>query len=213
MASILRRPLRYSYYNVTVIIVALNLLVFLVAFFPQLRGPIVFSLGLVPDAVFGNGAWWQVLTYMFVQVDFWHLFFNMLTLVMFGIPIERSRGSSEFLLFYLLSGIVAGFATLVINNTIGAGGVPTIGASGAIMAVLLAFAAFFPDDEVAFFGIIRMRAPIMVAVFIGINIIFPLIGIFPRIAYTAHLAGLIFGFLYLLVRYGINPIAVFFRRR
>ena len=88
-----------------------------------------------------------------------------------------------------------------------------VGASGAILAVLLAFAAYFPDTRILFMFFLPMRAPAAVLVFAAATLFFLFTGTNSGVAHLTHLAGLVFGYLYLLVRLGINPARVFFRRR
>jgi membrane associated rhomboid family serine protease len=158
MASILRRPLRYSYYNATIILIVVNILVFLFGYVD--RSGVLMYFYLIPDYVLQAGAWWQVVTYMFVHASWSHIFFNMLALFIFGIQVERHMGSTEFLLFYFVCGIGAGIVTLFFNSATGQGMVPVVGASGAIFGLLLAFAAFFPDARIFVFGILPIRAPV-----------------------------------------------------
>jgi membrane associated rhomboid family serine protease len=211
MASILRRPLRYSYYNATIILIVVNILVFLFKSVDH-SGVLVYFY-LIPDYVLQAGAWWQVVTYMFVHASWGHIFFNMLALFIFGIQVERHMGSTEFLLFYFVCGIGAGIVTLFFNSATGQGMIPVVGASGAIFGLLLAFAAFFPDARIFVFGIIPIRAPVAVAGYAVIEIVSQLVSPQSGVAHLAHLSGLAFAYVYLVVRYGINPIAVFFRRR
>jgi membrane associated rhomboid family serine protease len=207
----LRRPLRYRYYNATVALIVVNVVVFLAMYLS--RGVIVRYLALTPVLVVQNREWWQVITYMFLHAGFWHIGFNMLALYMFGVPLERHLGSGEFLLFYFVAGIGAGLATLVVNWYTGMGYVPVVGASGAIFGVLLAFATYFPDTRILLFFFIPMRAPTAVLVFAGIELVFLLTNTRNGVAHLTHLAGLAFAWLYLVVRLGINPARVFFRRR
>jgi membrane associated rhomboid family serine protease len=207
----LRRPLRYRYYNATVALIVVNVVVFLAMYLS--RGVIVRYLALTPVLVVQNREWWQVITYMFLHAGFWHIGFNMLALYMFGVPLERHLGSGEFLLFYFVAGIGAGLATLVVNWYTGLGYVPVVGASGAIFGVLLAFATYFPDTRILLFFFIPMRAPTAVLVFAGIELVFLLTNTRNGVAHLTHLAGLAFAWLYLVVRLGINPARVFFRRR
>jgi len=211
MASILRRPLRYSYYNATIILIVVNILVFLFGYVDR-SGKLVY-LYLIPTYVLQAGAWWQVVTYMFVHGSWSHIFFNMLALFLFGIQLERRMGSSEFLLYYFVSGIGAGIVTVFFNSATGQGMIPVVGASGAIYGLLLGFAAFFPDARIFIFGILPIRAPVAVAGYAGIEIVSQLLNPRSGVAHLTHLSGLAFGYFYLVVRYGINPIALFFRKR
>jgi len=214
MPGLLRRPLRYSYFNATIILIAANILLFILAWLSPRAGNV---LALIPAAVLRAGAWWQVVTYMFVHGGFQHIFFNMLALFLFGIQLERRMGSTEFLLFYFFTGIGAGLATVLINSAAGLGGVAVVGASGAIFGLLLAFASFFPDARIFVFGFFPIRAPTAVALYAGIEIVLQFwnvrTGSRSGVAHLTHLAGLLFGWLYLVVRFGINPLRLFFRRR
>jgi membrane associated rhomboid family serine protease len=211
MASFLRRPLRYRYYNATIILIVVNILVFLFGFVDK-QGLLAY-LYLFPSYVLQQGGWWQVVSYMFVHASWAHIFFNMLALFLFGIQLEQRMGSNEFLLYYFVCGIGAGLVTVFVNQATGQGMTPVVGASGAIYGLLLAFAAFFPDARIFIFGILPMRAPIAVAAYAGIEIVSQFTNIRSGVAHLTHLAGLLFGYLYLVVRFRINPIALFFRRR
>jgi membrane associated rhomboid family serine protease len=212
MTNILRRPVRYRYFNATIILIVANILVFLLSF-AGFQQTIVGYLGLRPTLVLQLGAWWQIVSYMFVHSGWSHIFFNMLALFLFGIQLEQRMGSTEFLLYYFICGIGAGLVTVLINSATGQGMVPVVGASGAIYGLLLAFAAFFPDTRIFIFGILPMRAPVAVGAYAVIEIVAQFTNLQSGVAHLTHLAGLVFGYLYLVVRYGINPIALFFRKR
>ena len=211
MASILRRPLRYRYYSATIILIVACVLVFLYGFVARGRG--LLYLSLIPNYVLEAGAWWQVVTYLFVHGSWGHIFFNMLALFLFGIQLEQRMGSSEFLLYYFICGIGAGVATVLINAATGQGDIPVVGASGAIYALLLGFAAFFPDARIFIFGILPMRAPVAVAAYAGIEIVMSLTSLQSGVAHLTHLAGLLVGYLYLLVRLDMNAVSIFLHRR
>jgi len=149
---------------------------------------------------------------MFVHGGTWHILFNMLALFIFGTPLERRLGSSEFLLYYFITGIGAGLATLVVNWYTGLAVIPVVGASGAIYGLLLAYATLYPDARLFIFGILPLRAPIAVLLFAGLALFSQLTGTRNGVAHLTHLAGLVFGYLYFLIRMGINPLKVFFRR-
>lgn len=206
----LRRPLRYRFYNATVVLIAANVLVFFLSYLSPYVGA---YLGLTPVYVLRANAWWQPVTYMFVHGGFSHILFNMLTLFLFGIQLEQRMGSSEFLIFYFFSGVGAGLLTLAVNWFTGIGMIRVVGASGSIFGLLLAFAAFFPDSTMLLFGIVPMRTPVAVLVFVGLEIFFQFTNLQSGVAHLTHLAGAGFAALYLSVRMGINPFLVFFRRR
>jgi membrane associated rhomboid family serine protease len=134
------------------------------------------------------------------------------TFFMFGPALERRMGSLEFLLYYFVCGIGVGLLTLLINYNTGLERVSVVGASGAICGLLLAFATFYPDSRMLLFGLIPLRAPVAVLIFAGLSIIFQFTGLLSVVAHLSHLFGFLIGYLYILVRYGINPIRVFFRR-
>ena len=204
-----KRPLTYRYYNATLTLIIINVGLFLInILFPRTTA----YLALTPYLVVRERAVWQVLTYRFVHGGTWHILFNMLALFIFGTPLERRLGSSEFLLYYFITGVGAGLATLVVNWYTGLAVVPVVGASGAIYGLLLAYATLYPDTRLFIFGILPLRAPIAVLLFAGLALFFQLTGARSGVAHLTHLAGLVFGYLYFLIRMGINPIKVFFRR-
>jgi membrane associated rhomboid family serine protease len=209
----LRRPLRYRFYNATIALIAINVLLFLMMMLSRRMQAWEFmELALIPARVVQDRAWWQVLTYMFVHGGVWHLLFNMLALYMFGLPLERNLGSSEFLLYYLVTGLGSGLATLAVNWYSGMEQIPVVGASGAIFGVLLAFATLYPDTRILVFMLFPLRAPMAVLVFAALELFFLLGNRFSGVAHLTHLAGLLFGYLYFLLRLRINPLRVFFRR-
>jgi membrane associated rhomboid family serine protease len=208
--DVVRRPLRYRFYNATIGLIVVNVVLFLATLVaPRVNG----YLALTPLLVIRAGAWWQLFTYQFAHASFLHLFFNMLGLFMFGVQLEHRMGSSEFMLYYLLTGLGAGIATLGVNWLTGQVMVSVLGASGAIFGVLLAFAAFFPDSVIYIFGILPLRAPTAVLIFAGIEVFSQFVGARNGVAHLTHLAGLLFGGLLLALRFRINPLQVFSRRR
>jgi membrane associated rhomboid family serine protease len=199
--NILRKPLPYRFFNVTLILIITNVAIYLM----NRLFPITFGiLALQPDLVFQHGFFWQVASYMFVHSfhDYFHILFNMLVLFMFGSQLELKMGSFEFLLFYLLTGIATGVVMLFMGMTV-------VGASGALFALMLAFATYFPDTTILLFFVIPLRAPLAILVIAGLSVIFQLTGAFGGIAHLGHLAGTVFGFLYFIIRLDINPIRVF----
>lgn len=148
--------------------------------------------------------YWQFFTYMFVQVSPMHLISNMLVLIIFGQVLERSVGTREFLLYYLLCGTLSGITAYFIYILTGQWGVVLLGASGAIYSLLMLFATLYPNSRVYIFGIIPVRAPILVLLYFVIDFV----GQFRSdgIAHSVHLLGLLFGFLYILIRMKINPL-------
>ncbi len=207
--SFLKRQLPYRFYNITLTLIVMNVGLFLInILIPRSMA----YLALTPYLVIRQGAFWQVVTYMFVHGGTFHILFNMLALFLFGTQIERKLGSTEFLIYYLCTGIGAGLFTLVFNWYTGLALIPVVGASGAIYGLLLAYATLFPDSRLFIFGMFPLKAPVAVLLFAGIALFSQISGSRSGIAHLTHLAGLVFGFIYFLVRLGINPFNVFFRR-
>lgn len=155
---------------------------------------------------FVYGMLWQPLTYQFLHGNFWHLFFNMFGLWMFGMPLEREWGARRFLRFYLLAGIAAGiFSALGKWLVFGAGWASaaaltgTIGASGSLFGILAAFAILFPNSPVFVMLLFPIPARMFVLMF-GIMQVLNTPAQFGSgggVDFLAHLGGMIFGFFYL----------------
>lgn len=205
--SILKRPFRYSYYNAAFGIIIVNLLVYMFnAVSPQSR----YYTALIPVFVAGRGFYWQFLTYMFTHsANISHILFNMLGLFFFGTQVERRIGSSEFLLFYLLTGVLAGVFSYAVYMFTGMSGVVLLGASGAVFAVLLAFAVYYPTARIYVMGIFPVRAPVLVIGYTAIELFSQIANVQSGVAHLTHLAGFGFAFLYFIIRLGINPVEVF----
>ncbi|MFN4768705.1 MAG: rhomboid family intramembrane serine protease [Candidatus Kapaibacterium sp.] len=137
--------------------------------------------------------YWQLLSYQFLHGGLGHLFFNMLALWMFGSELEQIWGSSRFLVYYLLCGIGGGLLHLAIDA-----GAPTVGASGAIMGVLVGFGMTFPDRPVMMFPLfIPIPARIFVVIYALIDLYSGISSSMDGIAHFAHLGGAITGVLLL----------------
>lgn len=152
---------------------------------------------------------WQVMTYSVLHGSALHLFFNMLGLWMFGSEIERLWGQKRYLQFLLASVLSAALAQLVWTAVIRSH-VPTVGASGALFGLLLAFGMLFPNRTIMpLFPPIPMKAKVFVAVFGALELLLGLTG-GSDIAHFAHLGGMLGGFL--MIRYWRGQ-APFGRRR
>jgi len=203
MLQRIRTPFRYSNGNATLVLIGINVLVFaLTSVFQQLY----FYLALIPGAVVQLGWIWQPFTYMFVHANMSHIFFNMLGLFFFGTAVERSLGTREFLFFYLLTGTMAGLFSLGAFALGGAWNVQLVGASGAVYAVLLAFAVINPRARIFIWGIIPVQAPLLVAGYTVLELWSEIFGMGGNVAHLTHLAGFAFAALYFPVRHGVNPI-------
>lgn len=146
---------------------------------------------------------WQYFTYMFLHGDFMHIFFNMLMLWMFGVELEQLWGSKRFLTFYLLCGLGAGIVQSIVTLLMDDAS-RTVGASGAISGVMLAFGFAFPDRMVFVMYFLPLRAKYAVLLMIGVNVYFGISGTGGRVAYFAHLGGALIG--YLLLKFGSNNV-------
>jgi len=159
---------------------------------------------------FGPNFWpWQLVTYMFMHGGFLHLFFNMLMLWMFGMELENAWGSRKFLIFYLLCGVGGGLANILVGPLVGQGG-PTVGASGAVFGVLLAFAMLFPDRPIYLYFLFPIRAKYLIAALIGFELLVGVTGSSEGVAHFAHLGGAAVGFVYMLAEIGIIPLREWF---
>ncbi len=163
-----------------------------------------FSDGAIPVVVQGElRGWsssfypWQLITYQFMHGDFAHIFFNMFMLWMFGMEIENIMGSKKFLWFYLLCGVGAGLLQIIATPLLGGGFAPTIGASGAIYGVMIAFAMFFPDRYIMFYFFIPVKAKYLIAFFMVIEFIS--VTDASVVAHLAHIGGAITGVIYILL--------------
>jgi membrane associated rhomboid family serine protease len=187
-------------------LIGINVLIFAAAQFLgwDFRRFLTLRLSMIPAMVL-RGWVWTFASYMFLHGGFSHVFFNMLGLFIFGTPVERQMGSREFLLFYFITGILAGAFSFGVYCLTGAYGVALMGASGALFAVELAYAVFFPDSIVYLWGILPLRAPVMVLGFTALELVFSVTGMNSGVAHFTHLAGFAFGWFYFLIRFGMNP--------
>jgi membrane associated rhomboid family serine protease len=138
-----------------------------------------------------------MLTYAFVHASVQHIFFNMFGLYMFGADVERVWGERRFLAYYLACALAAALTQLVIAS-FGVAAGPTVGASGAIFGVLLAYARLFPHRMIMpLIPPIPMRAPVFVALYGVLELVLGVSGAQAGVAHFAHLGGLLGGFLLL----------------
>lgn len=137
---------------------------------------------------------WQLVTYGFLHGGLGHLFFNMLALYMFGLPIERVWGTRRFLIYYFVCLVGAGVVQLIVAAV--AGEVyPTIGASGAVFGLLLAYGMMFPNSTIMLLiPPVPMKAKWFVIGYGALTLLFGVTGAMPGIAHFAHLGGMLFGF-------------------
>ncbi len=200
--STIRRPFKYSFYNASFIIIGLNIAVYLLtSMFPRLMA--LLSLNVL--YVVRGHAYWQFVTYMFVHGSFSHILFNMLGVFFFGLSVERTIGSKEFLLLYFVSGTLCGIISFFVYMFTGYYFVLLMGASGAIYSLLLAYSVIFPRSTIYIWGIIPVPAPLLIAIYAGIEIASQLLSVKDGVAHMTHLAGFAVAWLYFVVRMGISP--------
>ncbi|MEJ5361921.1 MAG: rhomboid family intramembrane serine protease [Spirochaetota bacterium] len=164
---------------------------------------VTYYLGLIPYLIVDKFYLWQLFSYMFLHSTsgFAHIIFNMYALFIFGMPVERLWGSKKFLIYYLTCGVGAGLAIFIIALLSGGVGyyIPTIGASGAVFGLLLAFGILFPDVEILLFFIIPVKARTLVILYGALELFLELSGGFDSISHIGHLGGLATGILYFII--------------
>jgi membrane associated rhomboid family serine protease len=142
---------------------------------------------------------WQLLTYGFLHGNFNHILFNMFGLWMFGRDLERLMGLQRFLTYYIVCVVGAGIVQLIVASVQG-GLYPTLGASGGVFGILLAYGMTYPDRTVMLmFPPIPMKAKYFVLLYGLLELYLGVSGSSPGVANFAHLGGMLFGFI--LLRY------------
>jgi membrane associated rhomboid family serine protease len=143
---------------------------------------------------------WQLVTYSFLHGNIPHIFFNMFALYMFGADVERLFGSRFFSAYYFVSVLAAAICHLVVTTWMGADPVPTVGASGGIYGVLLAYGLYFPHRRVMLLiPPIPMSARTLVVVYAVLELVLGVTGTAAGVAHFAHLGGMLGG--YIMIRY------------
>jgi membrane associated rhomboid family serine protease len=180
-------------------IIYANIAIFVAVVF---MGALVNWIGLIPEDVLTKGYLWQVATYQFVHADPIHILINMLSVWMFGVDLERRWGMVAFTKYYLIVGITAGVATVIVsllpfpwaeNSYVAV----TIGASGAVYGLMMAWAIVFPHRTVHLFGIFPLTARVFVLIVGALSMSQAMSGSDSNVAHVAHLGGLVAGWLYL----------------
>jgi rhomboid family protein len=153
-----------------------------------------FYFGLIPIAVTHDLKIWQLVTYMFLHYDIWHLFFNMLALFMFGNDLERYWGTSRFLTYYFVTGIGAGICSWMVSMN---SPIATLGASGAIYGLLLAYGLLYPNRIVYLNFLFPVKVKWLVIIYGAIAFLSSISGGDRGVNNVAHLGGIVVGYLYL----------------
>ena len=214
---------------VTKNLLLVNIIAFVATWILQLRGLDLNDLLGLHFFMAADFQVWQLLTYMFLHSGFTHILFNMFALWMFGVVIENVWGPKKFLFYYISCGVGAGimqeiaqffsfyFTISAQDPTIGFGelfaighqlstqlnGWTTIGASGAVYAILLAFGMTFPNERIFIFPLpIPIKAKWFVMFYVAIELFSAMSSSGDNVAHMAHLGGMLFG--YLMIRYWNN---------
>jgi membrane associated rhomboid family serine protease len=149
---------------------------------------------------------WQLISYSFLHGSVTHILFNMFALYMFGGEIERLFGSRFYLAYYFACVLSAAVTHLIVTGWMGGTPYPTVGASGGIYGLLLAFGLYFPDRRVILlFPPIPMSARTFVFGFAALELFFGITGTAAGIAHFAHLGGMLGGWLLIQYRRGRFP--------
>jgi membrane associated rhomboid family serine protease len=175
------------------------------AFVVSLFAPdIIDLLGLRPLAVIEHWHVWQLVTYLFLHspTQFTHILFNMLAVWMFGVDLERRWGTRGFVKFYFITGVGAGLCTLGVSLLPFAAArsmydAVTIGASGSVYGLLMAWAILFPHRQILFMMIFPLPARAYVLIMGAIAFLSAVGASGSPVANVAHLGGLLFGYVYL----------------
>ncbi len=147
---------------------------------------------------------WQLISYGFMHGSVSHLFFNMFALFLFGLPLEAGWGRWRFGVYYFTCLLGAGLVQLVVASS-SAEAYPTVGASGAVFGLLLAYGLRFPNSIIVLlFPPIPIKAKYFVILYGAAELLFGVTGMMPGVAHFAHLGGMLFGLL-LLIKWGWRP--------
>ena len=180
-------------------LIALNVVGYLL---PLVGPSLTLWLGLVPALVVERWWVWQPATYLFLHGGLFHLLFNMLALWMFGVDLERVWGTRFFVRFYVVAGIGAALTTLVISLLPFAFAEAlyasvTVGASGAIYGLLVAFAMMYPHRPIYLYMLFPIPARVFVLIIGAISFLSSVTEPRGGVAHATHLGGLVVGYLYL----------------
>jgi len=152
------------------------------------------AFGLIPSLALGRGMVYQLVSYMFLHGGIWHLLFNMWALWILGPDLERGMGEREFLRYYFLTGIGAGLVTCLFSYHTP---YPTIGASGAIFGLLVAYALRFPDRVFLVYFLYPIKVKYLLVILLGLEIMASWAHTPDGIGHFAHLGGAAVGYIYL----------------
>lgn len=155
-----------------------------------------------PLLIISRGFVWQFVTYLFLHVNPMHLLINMYLLVMFGMQVEEAMGSGRMWFYFFFCGIGAGliiFGVALLQFLNGGVLSSTIGASGAVFGILIAFAFYYPDARILLFFIIPVKSKYLVFFYVAFEVYYFMSGTGGNISYSGHLGGIIFALVYFLI--------------
>lgn len=180
-----------------------NVGIFLISFILRASNADLFlqNFALVPAQVVQTFALWQLVTYMFLHSGIGHILWNMLALWMFGAELERLWGTARFLRFYFICGIAAALTVVAAAYIFGGTEIRTVGSSGAVYGILVAYGVTFPEQTILFSFLIPIKSKYFVMIIGAIVFLQSYMatvgGQASGVAVVAHLGGLVAGFLLL----------------
>lgn len=188
-------------------LVIVTSVVFLLTYIPVQLVPSAFSsgTGVWGEDIFGlrasdvvHGYIWQLATYLFLHGGWFHIIFNLFALWMFGYDLERAWGSRRFLFYFFLTGVGAGLFSVILSlPSVVASNQITIGNSGAVFGILLAYGMLFPDRPIFLWFVVPIKAKWFVLIMGLIEFWASLTQPGSGVSHIAHLGGMLFGYLYL----------------
>ncbi len=193
-------------------LIFINAVIYLISFFIiSTKGnygyAVIGSLfGIYPVMVFQKFWIWQIFTYQFLHLEFWHIFFNMYFLWMFGSELEERWGGRKFLKYYLASGLGAGLIILFGNYFFFGAESRTLGASGAVLGVMFAYAVYFPNRYLLLMMVVPIKTKYLVLVYGAISLFFTVAGSGGSVSHIGHLGGIVAGWIYLRYVFKIDVI-------
>jgi membrane associated rhomboid family serine protease len=189
------------------LIIITNVIVFFFQYFTPMRR-LLMDFGALWTLDSGQFEIWQLVTYMFMHGGFFHILFNMFALWMFGAEIENYWGTQQFTIYYFTCGIGAGLINILLTS----GMYPTVGASGAVYGVLLAFGMMFPDRYIYIYFLLPIKAKYLVILYALLEFIASFDQAASGVAHFAHLGGMAIGYIYIKVMQRELPFQSWFEK-
>lgn len=183
-------------------LIYINIAIFILNIIVELSGfNFLYFFGLVPELVVKQYYLWQIFTYMFMHAGVFHILFNMLMLWMLGRELCDIWGKNFFIKYYLLCGIGAGLCVVLLSFLSPSSfSIPTVGSSGAIFGLLLAYGTIFKNRLLYFFGLFPIKAGKLVLILGAVELVLLISSNNSSISHLAHLGGLLTGLIYLKIK-------------